>query len=282
MLVALDLSPADEKLLTGARTCVQAFGVEKVYFLHAIPDFSMPHQLETAFQTLFHPETPIDERVSQVIASAVQPVFDSLPDVQLDIDVVEGKPLDKLLQWIEIKSIDLLVIGSKEKSSGSGVVARKVAAQAACDALFLPENTDLQTLVVLTDFSAPSARAIQLARQWAQSRPDLQLILLHVTEEKTADVESGSFNSFLAAAAENAFQQFAAEQGFSDLAPCFRQISRLPGGVEDTVLDFAATQPGPWILTGARGHSPLEKFIFGSTTEKLVQNPLPCPVWVVR
>ena len=65
---------------------------------------------------------------------------------------MEGIPYEKLIHWIKVKEIDLLVVGHKEVSDGSGITAKRVARTSKCNVIFVPEdfNKKLEYLVLKT------------------------------------------------------------------------------------------------------------------------------------
>jgi hypothetical protein len=52
-LVAMDLSVMDPKLLEWVGVIDAKFGLKKVYFLHVMPDFNTPKNVDIEFHTLF-------------------------------------------------------------------------------------------------------------------------------------------------------------------------------------------------------------------------------------
>mgnify|MGYP006312775791 FL=1 len=119
-MAALDLSAMDQQLLAYLSEVGPLIGTQKVYFLHAIPDFTAPENVDVEFHKLFNPEYPIDEKIRDKIAADVQDSFDGLPGLEFAIEVVEGKPYEQLLHWARIKEVDLVVVGNKKVSEGSG------------------------------------------------------------------------------------------------------------------------------------------------------------------
>jgi hypothetical protein len=75
--------------------------------------FSAPKQLDVAFQKLFAPEYPIDEKVKDKLSLDAQEILGEEPPFPFKVEVREGKPYEKLLHWIDIKEIQLLVVGRK-------------------------------------------------------------------------------------------------------------------------------------------------------------------------
>ena len=120
ILIATDLSEVDEKLFAFTDHLVQKEVVRKIYCVHIIPNFSDPQKEDLAFHKKFTKGYPLDEKVKDMIQQRLKGFFKDL-EGSIDVDVIEGKPYQKLLQWIDNKEVDLVVVGYKEKSEGSGV-----------------------------------------------------------------------------------------------------------------------------------------------------------------
>lgn len=289
ILIALDLSATDQQLLQVARQAIDLFQPEKLYFTHIVPDLNFPTHVEVEFHRLFAPETPVDEKVKERLTKTVQSALGRPPGVEIEIDVIEGKPYTKLMHWLEVKHIDLLVLGKKVHSQGSGITARRVAAQAECAVLFVPEQTpaSLREALVPVDFSENSGRALQTALAFRKALPDLGVTALHITELIPAGYtynyrEYDNFNQFLVEAAEQSFDDFLPEYANQPETVKTAVYQNDRGNLADRLAELAQELKADWIVLGARGHTALERFFFGSVTEKLVEGPLPVPVLIVR
>ena len=115
------------------------------------------------FHKLFAPEYPVDEKIRDKIALDVQDTFESLKGIDLSIEVREGAPYEKLIHWTDVKDVDLLVVGQKQTSEGSGITAKRVARKSKCNVLFIPEkaSSDISNILVPIDFSDNSAKAFK-------------------------------------------------------------------------------------------------------------------------
>ena len=292
ILVALDLSNMDPILIREAGKMAGLFRSSKVYFVHIIPDLALPRSAQLEFRQRFAPETPIDEQVrSQLEQTIRQEWGGSAPSAEWRINVIEGKPLNKLLHWLEVKKADLLLIGQKQKSSGSGITARKLANQAGCSVLFVPEQPSRKGHHLLTpvDFSSDSAKALRLALDWRLKAPEGQtrITALHITDLIAAGYylnrqEFENFNQFLTDTARKSFETFLTDYEIPR-EPIEEVLMRNDeGSISERILEYAAQHEVDYILMGAQGHGAVERFFFGSVTEKLVSQPLPLPVLVVR
>lgn len=183
-LLALDRSETDQRILSYFAYLQPIIDARQIYFLHIMPDFAAPVKEEAAFQKLFNPEHPIDEKMRAEITEQMQPFFADRRNLTLSVEVIEGKPYEKLLHWTKVKDIDLLVTGIKTTSEGSGITPRRVARHSECNILFVPTEApaSVQNILVPTDFSDNSTRALRTAIELSQEIPDAQITVLHVVD----------------------------------------------------------------------------------------------------
>jgi nucleotide-binding universal stress UspA family protein len=290
ILVALDRSQLDASLLRYARKLAGWLQAEKVYLVHIIPNLNLPKNAEHEFKKLFAPEMPLDERVEAEIESMANPLFDDLPGTEVAVEVIEGKPYQKLMHWLEVKGIDLLVVGKKQESKGSGITSRRLANRANCSVLFVPEGVSLSPneLIVPIDFSEDSALALKGALDLKPYIKDSHIKAVHITDQLAAGYylnqkEYASFNRFLAEAAQESFDEFIQRNQFNEHLFERVTISNEAGSIADQISKFAEENAPSLVLIGAQGRSAVERFFFGSVTEKVVtQGDLKHPVLVVR
>lgn len=291
MLVALDLSDMDPLLIRQARKVAGIFRSKHVYFVHIIPDLTLPGNVQLEFRQRFAPETPIDEQVKAKLRALLKENWgpETADAPAWSLDVIEGQPYRRLMRWIEIKRVDLLLIGQKQVSGGSGITARKLANKVGCSVLFTPERElpEGDHILAPVDFSPESAKALKVALKWKFNHPNAQITALHVTDLIAAGYylnrqEFDNFNRFLADAASDAFHKFLEMHQFSPDGLEKVILRNEEGSVSEQIADYAAEVAADWIIIGAQGHGAFERFFFGSVTEKLVSRPLPAPTLVVR
>jgi nucleotide-binding universal stress UspA family protein len=289
ILVALDLSDMDSLLIRQARKIAGIFRSKQVYFIHIIPDLTLPGNAQLEFRQRFAPEIPLDEQVKTKLRDVIKEAWGPEPGPAWSIDVIEGQPYRQLMRWLDVKRIGLLVIGQKQTSSGSGITARKLAGNVGCSVLFVPDRPIREGghILVPVDFSTDSAKALKIALKWKLNHQSVQIAALHVTDLIAAGYylkrqEFDTFNRFLADSASHAFHKFLEMHQFSsdDLEKVI--LRNEEGSISDQIANYAAEMDADWIILGAQGHGAMERFFFGSVSEKLVSKPLPAPTLVVR
>lgn len=288
-IVALDLSDADRYVFRYLAANAALMGIKKAYFVHIMPDFTIPKHVDVEFQKLFAPEYPIDEKVRDKLGFDIQEAFGDDVEMEYSVEVIEGKPYEKLLHWTKVKEADLLVVGKKETSEGSGITARRVARNARCNILFLPteSNREIEHIIVPIDFSAHSLHAIQSALSIRNRNEDTLVHGLYIVDLPPEDYYSRSlpgrgYRGVLMESAQIAFDRFVEDNGLAKGEFEMHFLENKQHDIAGHIEDFALEKRNSIIIMGAKGHSPFETFLFGSVTEKLAERFNKLPLLIVR
>jgi nucleotide-binding universal stress UspA family protein len=282
-IVGLDFSAMDRAVIDYTASLADLLGPEKIYFLHVYPDLDLP---ETARAALSDADRPLDERLRTDMELLLREEFPDANRYQAECQVVEGKPETQLLRWAHIKTADLLIMGRKRQMGGSGVIPKRVARKAECSVLFVPERPrfGLKTLLVPTDFSAPSARAVHTANWMMEHVPESEVFLFHSCHLPSSIYYDGLAGSnmvdLLQEAAEEQMEEFKAQYD----APKARVMvdAQADRSVARSVADTARDIPADMVIIGGKGRSGLAGAIIGSVTESLLQALEDTPVWVAK
>ena len=138
----------------------------------------------------------------------------------------------------------------------------------------------IQSILVPTDFSAPSLKALRSAEELAEQF-GAKLILLNVIEPigPTPDFAYNPMvldNEAIVAGAQKNLKKFAAKEGLDGVPAYVRQ------GVPYHEISQAATElKADLICIATHGYTGLKHVFMGSTAERVVRHA-PCPVLVVR
>lgn len=291
MMIAFDLSDMDKQLLKYTNNLIQFLGIEKIYMLHVMPDMALPSNQDLEFHKLFSSKYPVDEKVKDKITMDIAEALPIEKAFDLDIHVVEGQPYQKLLQWMDLKEVDLIVVGQKRKSGGSGITAKRVARHAHCNILFVPEQVkpEIRRILVPIDFSNCSAKALRTAIECKHNAWDeTEVIGLHVMDLPPVDymgqplLNGDGFKKVLESSAHDAYRSMMEKW---DLDPKEVQFVNTENCCNNTalgILEYAKVNNADLIMMGAQGHSALNNFFFGSVTEKLVDRNTEKPVLIIR
>lgn len=290
ILVALDASPHDQHLLHLIQKMISRGGVRKVYCVHIVPDFNIPSSTVAEFNKLFAPEVPLDERIRRDLQLQIDSSLGTQSATEISLDVLEGSRLKTLLHWVDVKKIDLLVVGQKKLSSGSGITARKVASSAPCSVIFVPTDAalPLQKILVPIDFSENSARALRKALHWADKATEkAEVLALHVLDLIPAgyhlnQAEYDSFNRMLHDTALQNWADFTNKHDIPTDQIHWEIRQEGSGKIAQELMHYASETEADAIFIGAQGHSLIQRFFFGSVTEKILSQDSGKIVFVVR
>lgn len=288
MLVALDLSATDEYLMVAARELSGVLGVKTVYFMHIVPDFTEPKAADLSFHTKFAPDEPVDELVKKKIESSVASIFGTVVE-EVKVEVKEGKPYRKLLHWMEVKDASFLVVGNKAHSQGSGVTAQRVARSVKADVLLVPDRAPkaVKNIMVPIDFSPYSAKAIEAAAHWKNRNPDLVVDLIYIIDLPPVDYyiqtsRQSGLSGVLKESAQEAFGRFVEEYQVDQRMFNIHYVDNHYSNTALHLKEFAETRGADMVIMGAQGHGAIERFIFGSVTEKFIATSKEQLIWIVR
>lgn len=144
----------------------------------------------------------------------------------------------------------------------------------------------IRTILVPTDFSPLSNRAVTYARRFAEHFA-ARLILLHVTEPVTYAPAYGRFDTVeelraaKRVAAEDSLAQLIADSEPPGVKPVSCQAIVAEGDSAAETDRIAREQLVDLIVIASHGFGGLTHLLLGSTTEKVMRHA-PCPVLVVR
>lgn len=152
---------------------------------------------------------------------------------------------------------------------------------------FVPALLHLQTILVPTDFSEASRKAIHYAQRLAQQFGST-ILLLHVVEPAYPYPVAGlvhfpgdlrDYNLELLPKVESGISKLAKEaarEAGVEVKPRTRT-----GSAHDEIAKVAKEENADLIVISTHGHTGLLHVLLGSTAERVVRHA-PCPVLVVR
>lgn len=288
-LVALDLSSMDRELFRYFSEIYQDLGIQEVYFVHIAPDFNTPGKEDARFAQLFNPEDPIDEKIKEKIINGIQEAMGTPEDLKVHVEVIEGKPHRKLMHWLEVKKINLLIVGKKPISEGSGITAKRLARQAECHVLFVAPRArgKWRSVVIPIDFSAYSQKSLDFALQVQEKDPSRIVKAIYVVEMPLEDYYTSSgmypqYRPLLMESATEAYQLFIEKHGIDSEKLEMEFLENTYGNVSGHIAEYTMDDLPDLLIIGAQGHTGLDRFLFGSVTEKLLEKVKGLSVMLIR
>lgn len=288
MLVALDFSTLDKKLIQYSRFIAEKFGVDSIQFIHVVPFDIPPDSLDSSLENLIREGLPLPERHQKGLAKDIQFAFGEMKEVNINLTIEEGKPQTKLLSLVNEDNPDLLVLGKKEISGGSGILAQRIARRAKSAVWFITEGANIapQKILVPIDFSPHSLRALKTALHLKEQFKEINITALHLIDiPMTAykiNKNKDEIIRRLKETAKRSFHQFLTQNQLSESHLDFKMLLNDDFDVSQYIKETASFEKSDLIIIGAKGRSGLSAFVFGSVTEKLISTKDTPPVLVVR
>jgi nucleotide-binding universal stress UspA family protein len=288
ILVALDLSTMDNKLIQAASLFSRLFQAESVKFLHVIPSFVMPEGVWTSPENILSSSFQINREVEGEMLKAIQPYFGENHGVNWSVEIKEGKTSKIIEASANESGTELLIVGKKKTSTHSGVAAKFVARKTKSHVFFINENADLEFkhLLVPIDFSQYSLKALEMAFKLQKANPTATITARHVIDFPPKELYLTGNYGLLALdwkeKVKDMFGQFANKHKLDISNINFEAIKNDDFDISAQISDYAHQNKADLIMLGAKGHSGLDDLFLGSVTEKLVTAEVELPVLVVR
>ena len=286
ILVGLDGSEMDQTLIQFVSYIMRSSPAEDIYFMNVVKNLD-----DTSFS---RPEIKKfgEEAVKaqkQQIESEIDAILDDDHKAKVHAIVKVGPAFREFLKFINSESIDIVILGNKKNSHGSGTLNQRLARRAPCNLVVIPEGhtPQLSKLLLPIDFSDYSKQALEYAIYISRSNDNqIELICQYIYEVPSGYHYSGkSFEEFAEVMKKNAQKQF--KQWVSKIDT--EGIKITPVYCLDENEDFgqivkglALQQKVSGIIIGAKGRSATSAIFIGSTAEKLISAIDYLPLTIVR
>lgn len=287
----VDFSPISKRALDHAAVIARWYEAELVV-LHVTPlmptIFGFPAAVDTAAVESADAEAVIPELTgfvaeAETMVSATQTVVRS------------GSPAVEILRYAAEAEADLLVLGTHGRTGFErlmvGSVTEKVLRKAPCPVLTVPPHCEGQPerpvfgrILCGADFSEASDRAVQYGLSLAQEANG-RLTLLHVVDwmpdkdlAKYPQFDPAAYRQFVTREARRRLERLVPEEARNWCEPDLRISCGKP---YREILRVAAEDQADLIVLGVHGVGPIDRMLFGSTTQHVVRQAL-CPVLTIR
>ncbi len=261
---------------------------EAAYFFHAVPS------LEN-YPALFYKDTKalgsmekLREEITRQLKEAVSTHLPNAENTYTEFELLEGNPLSVLLDFAEEEDADLVVIGQQGQKKRHGILSRHLSRLSKSNVLIVPDQTAarFKKILVPIDFSANSGKALQAAVGLMMQVPEIKsLECLHVWAVPEVNYfEIGEeFEQNMIDQIQEAFDLF-----IEDFIPEQKHLANLHiirqdvWNVSEIIEGFAYSNLCDLVVIGAKGHSKVERMMYGSITEDFLSSNQTFPVLIVK
>ena len=278
ILVALDLSEMDDHLIRYASFLAEKFSPEKVYFVHNIKKYEISDLFKDQLENL-----NLEQLISDELDEKVSELFTA--DVPSQVLISEDPYTESLMNYIVQKySINLVVLGNKSKTKGTGVISDKLIRLLKCDILSIPENapTKLEQIWGGTDFSKETVRVFERA-EFLRQKTNAHITAVHIYSvpvQFTPYLDKEEMVPKIEKHTREKFDKFLKRHRLGDLD---KKIIR---GRESSVAERLAIEGEKagidLLIVGDIGGNVFSSLLVGSVTDELFDRSLKIPLWVAK
>ncbi|MGM0454056.1 MAG: universal stress protein [Thermodesulfobacteriota bacterium] len=282
ILVCLDLTPIDPSLIQYAAFTARLFSAEKVYFLHVIQAYDLPDKRNRSFPDV---EASLDQMIREELNRQIEHHFKNKYENEIVVKVEEEDAAEAIVNCVAEHEIDVTLIGQKFGEDRQGRYGHKVAANAACDIIFVPENTETVAAKVLCaiDFSPNAHAAFERALFMAENQGS-QLIGYYIQDISRAYFPSSTQRSSrrTKSQAEKKHQELLDKYNIDkEKFPCHIETGEELTSEAEKIYNTAESEDADLIIVGAAGDTATVTSLLGNITETLRRMQKLIPVMIV-
>lgn len=281
ILVALDGGKTDHKVLAYISYLQPSLGFKKIYFLHVAASLSLAKSIQSEFADLI---APLDENIREVLKASMSDYFD-LSNLDFEVIVSEGHVYEQILHFAHIKNVDLIAMGRKSDQDRHKHLSSRLSEQGPCSILLIPESTlpEVHEIIVPTDFSSESVKAIKLAEELSREfLADFRC--LHYYSYASGFLKNGeSTVEFRRAVKKYCFQQW------EDLKAKYKLDSSLncefyenEGNMEAKCLSRARHIGADLVILSSKGRNASASILLGSFARELTEINRSIPLLILK
>lgn len=283
ILIALDLSNTDDKLIQYGLGVANVVEAEEVIFMHVAKDTDLTQMVEDEGKKI-----TLKEKYENKINKTITSYLPLATNIRTITEVVAGDPLTVMLQASKEQKVDLIIVGRKSVGDGSGKVSRALTRRALCSVLSIPHNTkvELKTVVLPIDYSDFSKMAIEKAIAFARKRPNIEIVCLNIYALPQGYLSSGKteeeFAEIMKKNSEKRFNHFMKEFDLEGvkIRPHFQLDTK--NFFAKIIFNIALVNDADLIIIGSRGRTTMAAAFLGSTTEKLLKQNISIPTLILK
>ena len=285
MMVAMDLTEMDVHIIRFASMVAKHFEIEAVYFFHAADSsLELPEEINQKYGNVI---APVDETLEKEMGAVVHENFQTPEGCSIELEALPGNVTDEVLKYSQMKVVDLLLLGRKDRLTGTGLNSRKVAKGCACSVMFVPENPplELRKILISVDYSEHSKMAFEIGAD-IQKKTGAKLLSSNVYRVPVGYHKSGK-----------TYEEFAEIMLQNTRDECDRFFKKIElEGVDyehtyaldddphpaDKIYKTGAEVGADMIILGSKGRSSGAAFLIGSVAEKLVMEDDDIPIFLIK
>lgn len=278
MMVCLDLSDIDEKLVAFTRSICERLEVRKVYFVHNIKVYELSDDFKEWFG-----DVDLASEIEGNIQDIVAEHFGTITDHEV---LISEEPNTEVILADLVKRyhVKLTILGKKMSNKSTGALGTKLLRVLPCSMLVLPETTrlNIQKVLVPIDFSDTSVHALSLSKNLSDQL-GLKLEIMHVYRLPSQFFPLISEEKAVKKAEEVVKGKFAdLQKRHQDIASVPYTLVRAANKSIAERITLHLQKGGHELLVlGLKGNNPLPSLSLGSVPTEMYNTNINVPLWLV-
>ena len=279
MMVCLDLSDIDNKLVSFAHSICQRLPVKKVYFVHNIKTAELGEDFRDTFG-----DVDLSKEVEASIADIVEEEFTGGCDYEI---LVSEEPNTEVMMAELVKryGVKLTLLGKRMSNKSTGALGTKLLRILPCSILVFPETASFNIARVLTpiDFSDASVHALRLSKTLSDQL-GLNLEIMHVYKLSTQYLPLVSEEKAVRKTEEEVRARFTKlQKSHPEIADVPYALVRAAGKsrAERICLRLRKGKFDLLVL-GLKGRKPIPSLSLGSVPTNIYNMDIDIPLWLVH
>lgn len=283
VVVCLDLTKMDNKLIEYTRFLDSSIGFEKITFIHVMQAYDLPEELLKELPDL---EEPLEDILKRDIEEKMESILD--PEIREKSSIImgEGDTAQTIAEHIFYHKPDIILVGKKTLSKGSGIASSRLLKLSRASVMFVPEKArhSIKNILVAVDFSKSSQKAFRHALRIAD-KTDSNMKCVYVYNLPLSYFPHKPHDKFevsMQKHGEKEFKKFLSKIDKQDLDCDCKFLLDEEGKPVRIIYKEAKTQDAGLIVIGAGGTSNAATTLVGSIPEKVTSFENDIPVLVVK
>ena len=293
LLVGIEISQADEAILTYLNFLTKNIPTAAAYFLHVFKDDDIVRTYYEVQTEMVVGPYKIDEAMRKDMQNRIISFLEAHKSIHMQYDTKDGVAMKTLLKTASSVDPDLMVIGQDTEAIHNKILAGHLIRKNSCDTLIIPDKAKavLNNILVPIDFSISSIKALRRAISINRClEKPIAITCLNIYDTPNLSIyQSNETTTKIQAAIEEdrkiAFDVFLENYVIDDADRRHITIEIVEKGKGDigiNIVNFAKNNNIDLTVMGAKGHSRIHLLVMGSVTERVLLLNKSQPVLVVK
>ena len=274
ILIGLDLSSADEAILSFLRQNREILNSENVHFIHVKENDASDSDSGSLGMKKEETEKLLTKRIENSIPNKIN----------YDVQLISGEPGKVIRNYIRTHESDLLVLGHKLTKKHE-VEPNKLVKESACSLLLIPEKDEfnIKKVGVALDFSELSLRALRDAHHIAKS-VGAELFGIHTFQVPSGYHKSGKdhkeFAKVMEGHARSDAEAFLKKSGIREIEMVYLyDENKRPS---ECISNYTKENAIDLLVMGSKGRTGAASVLIGSVAKNLSKKLYEIPLVIIK